>query len=127
MPGNGVISLVLPAYNAGRAVERSWAAVREFVQGQPEPWEALFVCDGCTDGSDALLEDLARAADDPRLRVLGYRPNRGKGCAVRTGLLAAQGDWRIFTDIDLAYSFDDIRRVAETLMAGAAVAIASRD
>jgi hypothetical protein len=127
MPGNGVISLVLPAYNAGAAVERSWAAVRDFVRSQPEPWEALFVCDGCSDGSDMRLGALAAAANDPRLRVLSYRPNRGKGYAVRIGLLAARGNWRLFTDIDLAYSFEDIRRVAETLMAGAAIVIASRD
>jgi dolichyl-phosphate beta-glucosyltransferase len=123
MPGIGVISLVLPVYNAGAAVERSWMAVRDFVCSQPEPWEAIVVCDGCTDGSDALLDLLA----DPQMRVIRYHPNRGKGYAVRNGLLAARGDWRIFTDIDLAYSFDDIRRLADTLLAGADVAIASRE
>jgi dolichyl-phosphate beta-glucosyltransferase len=53
-------------------------------------------------------------------------PNRGKGYAVRTGLLAARGDYRIFTDVDLAYGLDDIARVADELANGVAVAIASR-
>src|SRR5262249_20119215 len=62
----------------------------------------------------------------PFVRLISYAPNRGKGCAVRQGLLAASAPYRIFTDIDLAYSFDDIRRVARTLRGGAEVAIASR-
>lgn len=127
MPGIGVTSLVLPAYNAGSTVERTWFAVRDFVRTRREPWEAIFVCDGCSDGSDGLLQDLEHQTRDARLRVIAYPANRGKGHAVRTGLLAARGDHRIFTDIDLAYSFEDILRVAEALQKGAAVALASRE
>jgi dolichyl-phosphate beta-glucosyltransferase len=57
---------------------------------------------------------------------VAYAPNRGKGHAVRRGLEAARGQWRLFTDVDLAYGFDDVLRLAETLRAGADVAIASR-
>jgi dolichyl-phosphate beta-glucosyltransferase len=57
---------------------------------------------------------------------VAYAPNRGKGYAVRRGLEAARGDWRLFTDVDLAYGLDDVLRVAEALHAGADVAIASR-
>ena len=46
---------------------------------------------------------------------------------MRKGLLAAHGRYRVFTDVDLAYSFDDIVRVAETLWQGSRVAVASRD
>lgn len=120
-------SLILPAYNAGRTVERSWFAVRDFIRFRRDSWEAVFVCDGCTDGSDDLLKELASEEPDSRLRVIAYHANRGKGYAVRTGLLAAHGDFRIFTDIDLAYSFDDILRVADALQDGAEVALASRD
>lgn len=120
-------SLVFPAYNPGPGVERTWAAVRDFLRSRPDPWDVLFVCDGCTDGTDERLADLAAAAGDPRIRVLSYRPNRGKGYAVRTGLLAARGRYRVFTDVDLAYGLDDVARVAGALRAGAAVAIASRD
>jgi dolichyl-phosphate beta-glucosyltransferase len=60
------------------------------------------------------------------VRVLSHAPNRGKGYAVRRGLLTARGRWRLFADVDLAYGFDDIARVAAALRAGADVAIASR-
>jgi dolichyl-phosphate beta-glucosyltransferase len=85
----------------------------------------VFVCDGCTDGTAERLRDWRpRGA---RFRVVSYGPNRGKGYAVRQGLLAAAGDFRIFTDVDLAYSFDDIQRVADRLRAGDDVVIASRN
>jgi dolichyl-phosphate beta-glucosyltransferase len=118
-------SLVFPAYNPGPLVERTWGEVKEFLRRAPGSWEVLFVCDGCTDGTPERLADLTRAEAD-RVRVLSHAPNHGKGYAVRRGLEAARGQWRLFTDVDLAYGFDDILRVAETLHAGADVAIGSR-
>jgi dolichyl-phosphate beta-glucosyltransferase len=119
-------SLVLPAYNPGPEVERTWAAVERFVAARPDPWEAVFVLDGCTDDSPGRLARLARTTGD-RVRVVSYAKNRGKGHAVRTGLLTAGGAVRVFTDVDLAYSFDDVARVADAVWAGAAVAVASRE
>jgi len=122
-----VTSLVLPAYNPGPAVDRTWDAVVEFVSTRTDPWDALFVCDGCTDGTAERLTRLAEATGDRRVGVLHYPKNRGKGHAVRAGLLAARGDIRVFTDVDLAYGFDDVVRVADAIRAGARVAIASRE
>lgn len=119
-------SLVFPTYNPGASLDRTWAAVRDFVRGRPDPWEVLFVCDGCTDGSPARLAALADRPDF-RVRVLTYPTNRGKGYAVRTGLAAARGRWRVFTDVDLAYRFEDVVRVADELRRGAGLAAASRD
>src|SRR5262245_23820833 len=124
-PRAALTSLVLPVYNAAPLVERTWLAVRDFLRGAPGDWEVLFVCDGCTDGTRALLQERARAEGE-RVRVLGPRRNRGKGHAVRLGLRAARGRWRLFTDFDLAYGFDDVLRLAAALRGGADVAIASR-
>lgn len=118
-------SLVFPTYNAGALVERTWSAVEQFLHEAPGQWEVLFVCDGCTDGSPERLASLTRPAGS-RVRVLNYPANRGKGHAVRYGLSAARGAWRIFTDVDLAYGFDDVLRLAQVLWGGADVAIASR-
>ena len=120
-------SLVLPAFNPGPAVERTWDTVRRFLNARPDPWEVLFVLDGCTDGTRDHLAALGRRDGEARIRVVSYAPNRGKGYAVRTGLLAARGEWRLFTDVDLAYRFEDIARTADELRAGADVAIASRE
>ena len=120
-------SLVFPTYNPGPAIDRTWAAVRDFLRARPDPWEVLFVCDGCSDGTPDRLARLIARSGEARARVVDYTPNRGKGYAVRHGLLAARGAWRVFTDVDLAYRFDDIARVADALRDGAAVAIASRE
>jgi dolichyl-phosphate beta-glucosyltransferase len=123
-----VFSLILPTYNPGPEVERTWRAVARFVaeqSGAGTEWEAVFVLDGCTDGTDDRLAALGTG--DPRLRVLGYPKNRGKGHALRVGLLAARGAYRLFTDVDLAYSFEDVLHVASALRSGAEVAIASRE
>ncbi len=118
-------SLVFPAYNPGAQVERTWAEVRRFLGVAPGRWEAIFVCDGCTDGTPERLAALTRG-ESGRVRVLSYSPNRGKGYALRHGLRAARGAYRLFTDIDLAYGWDDVLRVARALWGGAEVAVASR-
>jgi dolichyl-phosphate beta-glucosyltransferase len=98
--------------------------VDRFLQTTRGEWEVLFVCDGCTDGTPQRLAELV--GKHPRARILEYAPNRGKGHAVRQGLQAARGQWRLFSDVDLAYDLEDIVRLGETLRAGAEVAIASR-
>jgi dolichyl-phosphate beta-glucosyltransferase len=120
-----VTSLVFPAYNPGTRAERTWQAVHHFLQHAPGRWEVLFICDGCTDGTPARLDQLIKILPGP-VRILAHTPRRGKGYSVRRGLEAATGQWRLFTDIDLAYSWDSVLRLAKTLWAGAEVAIASR-
>jgi dolichyl-phosphate beta-glucosyltransferase len=118
-------SLVFPTYNPGANLERTWRRATEFLARTQESWELLFVCDGCTDGTpERLAQWIAECGR--RVRMLSYAPNRGKGYAVRRGLEAAWGACRLFTDVDLAYSFDDVQRLAATLRAGTDVAIASR-
>lgn len=118
-------SLVFPTYNAIRCLDRTWNEVHRFLRQTTQSWEILFVCDGCTDGTLERLEKLSRQETD-RIRIVSHAPNRGKGYTVRQGLQAALGRWRIFTDVDLAYGFEDVERVASALRGGADLAIASR-
>jgi dolichyl-phosphate beta-glucosyltransferase len=118
-------SLIFPTFNPGPVLERTWRAVERFLAAAAGNWEILFVCDGCADDSATRLAVLTAGHPD-RVRVLSHTPNRGKGFAVRRGLHEARGAWRLFTDVDLAYGLDDVLRLAETLWAGADVAIASR-
>jgi dolichyl-phosphate beta-glucosyltransferase len=117
-------SLLFPTYNPGADLERTWPEVQRFLESAPGSWEVLYICDGCTDGTPARLADLT--ADEPRVRIVSHAPNRGKGYAVRQGLQAARGRYRIFTDVDLSYGLDGVLRVAQQLRAGADVVIGSR-
>jgi dolichyl-phosphate beta-glucosyltransferase len=80
------------------------------------------VDDGSSDGTS---EALAKV-EIPGLTVLSHRPNRGKGAAVRAGLLAAHGERRAFVDVGAVYPLDDVERVFAALAGGADVVIGSR-
>ena len=75
-----------------------------------EDYEIIFSDDGSRDGCGAMVREM----DLPRVRVVGYEQNMGKGYAVRTAMLAAEGDIVMFTDADLAYGTDVIKEVYET-------------
>lgn len=122
-----VYSLILPNYNPGHGLEKTWRDVCRFVAQQPTPWEVLFVCDGSTDGSTERLTKWCRDQRVPWCRVLNYSPNHGKGLAVKVGLENAHGRVRVFTDVDLAYSFEDVLAVVDAVRKGNSVAIASRE
>lgn len=94
------LSLVVPVYNEELVLERSLAALFAYAEGLRMPFEVLCVDDGSHDRSAAILA--AHAARDARLRVERHAANRGKGAAVRTGMLAASGARVVFLDADLS-------------------------
>src|SRR5258708_28707756 len=102
------ISLIVPTYKPGPALEGTWKELEKHIRLQPERWEVLFVCDGCPEQSFERLTQLCQLHGASWCRVLQYQPNQGKGFAVRAGLLAARGAVRLFTDVDLAYGFADV-------------------
>ena len=94
------LSVVVPAYNEARRIVRTLERLWDYLEGQPYRWSVTVVSDGSTDGTDTLAADFARA--NPSFAVVAYAPNRGKGYAVRRGVLTAEGELILFTDPDLA-------------------------
>jgi dolichyl-phosphate beta-glucosyltransferase len=117
------LTVVLPCYNEAERLPGTLQAYLRELSWVPGDVEVLVVDDGSTDATRAVVE--AVAAADPRVRVLTHRPNRGKGFAVRAGMLAARGDLIVFTDADGSYAPGDLRRVVQAL-ADAPVAIGAR-
>ena len=100
------LSVVIPMYNESLIVAdtiRTLDGAMESAIGSGN-YELIFVSDGSKDNCAAIARSMTDA--HPALRVLEYMPNQGKGCAVRTGMLAAEGDFVLFTDCDLAYGTD---------------------
>lgn len=88
-------------------------------------YEIIFSNDGSIDGCDKIVNDLNLS----NVRVVGYEKNRGKGHAVRTAFLASMGEYVMFTDSDLAYGADVIKKMISALeeSPNTAVAIGSRN
>ena len=119
-----VLSLIVPAYNEGRRIGDSLRAMSAYLGAAGYPYEIIVVDDGSTDNTAAILAEAT--AYDPHLRTLAYAANRGKGYAVRTGMLDAQGEYHIFIDADLSIPITIVADMLATLRGGHDIAIASR-
>lgn len=100
------ISLVIPMYNESSIIEATARELSDYMSKNFDSYEILFSNDGSKDD----CAEKCAALGLPNVRVVGYENNRGKGCAVREGIMQAQGDIIMFTDADLAYGTDVIKR-----------------
>ena len=107
MVNNMKLSLVIPMYNESSIINNTLTQVSEYMKRHFDDYEVIFSDDGSRDGCREVVDSFG----DPRIRTVGYESNRGKGCAIRTGVLAAEGDIVIFTDCDLAYGLDVVERM----------------
>jgi glycosyltransferase involved in cell wall biosynthesis len=117
------LTVILPCYNEAERLPQTLQALLAYLSGIPGQVEVLVVDDGSTDATVMAAD--AVAAVDRRVRVLSHQPNRGKGFAVRTGMLAAEGELIVFTDADGSYGPSDVDRIVRAL-ARAPVAIGAR-
>ncbi len=118
------LSVVLPAYNEQERLPATLAAWHEYLSVQGYSWEIVVADDGSRDGTAAAAE--AFAAHNPGVRVVRLEQNRGKGGAVRAGVMAATGDAILFADADLGIPARFTAAALETLAAGADVATGER-
>ncbi len=119
--GDVRLTVVLPAFDEADRIAGTIEAIRhEVITDIDGDAEIIVVDDG---SSDATFEVAADAGADV---VVRHETNRGKGAAVRTGVLAARGRTILFTDADLAYGPDHIPRLLEVVESGSDVAAGSR-
>lgn len=118
------LSLVIPAYNEEQRLPESLRRVFEFVSQQDYRWEVVVVENGSTDNTFQIAKDFAD--QHPGFYVL-QATGRGKGLAVRQGMLFAQGTWRMMLDADLSMPPSEIPRFLPPQQQGQHVIIASRE
>jgi glycosyltransferase involved in cell wall biosynthesis len=123
------LSIVVPVYNEDRRLPILFEALavdsrQEIPLAGLELVEVLVVDDGSTDRTQELLD--ARASVDARLRVVRLEGNRGKGAAVRAGVLAARGEYVLVTDVDLSTPLTELDKLVDAIRAGNDLAIGSR-
>ncbi len=118
------LSVVIPAYNEADRIGATLARVCSYLADQPYSHDVTVVDDG---SSDRTARIAGEAGAGGAVTVLSYTPNRGKGHAVRYGMLRATGQYVLFSDADLATPIEELEHLLEAVMHGADVAIGSRD
>jgi len=121
---NLALSVILPAFDEARRLPSYLEAIRAYLAGGDQPCEVIVVDDGSRDATAAVVADMARQW--PQLRLLRHTRNQGKGAAVRTGVLAAEGELLLFADADGATPIEEISRLDAAIAAGADMAVGSR-
>ena len=118
------LSVVIPAYNEESRIEKSLVPTIAYLSQVSYSSEIIVVSDGSGDRTVAVAEKYQDQF--ARLRVLEYHPNGGKGKAVRTGILASEGQYILFMDADYAVPIEYTAQFLRAFDEGFDIAIASR-
>ena len=107
------LSVIIPAYNEEKRLEPNLGSVLKYLHKNFPNFELIIVDDGSTDN----MADVVRKAiiKESRAKLITYVPNRGKGYAVRTGVLASTGDTVLFMDADLSTPLVEIPKILKKL------------
>ena len=106
--GEPYVSIIIPAYNEAHRMEASITELDKYLRSVPWSHELIFVIEKSTDGTLELARRLA--AGKRRVNVVGHDVQRGKGYAVRAGMLRARGEFAFFMDADLSTPLPEMER-----------------
>jgi dolichyl-phosphate beta-glucosyltransferase len=118
------VSVVIPAFNEAARIGTTLDELERFLGARPWQWEVRVVDDGSSDATAAIVEEYRRR--QPRI-VLQREPHRGKGGAVKAGLLSASARFRFICDADLSMPVAELPRFLPPQLADFDVAIGSRE
>lgn len=115
---NTKISVIIPAYNEAVRLGESLKIILAYLNEQEYKSELIVVDDGSTDSTAKVAEDIFKETGKVSATVIRYEENRGKGYAVRTGLLASQCDIALFSDADLSTPITEMPKLIEPILDG---------
>jgi dolichyl-phosphate beta-glucosyltransferase len=119
------LSVVIPSYNELQNIKRGVLnEVLEYLEKQSYDWELIMSDDGSTDGTGDSLNEFAKK--DKRIKVI-HNFHAGKAPTVKSGMLAATGEWRLFTDFDQSTPLKDVEKLLKYSKEGIDVVIGSRE
>ena len=119
------LSVVIPAYNEEHIIEGTIRSIAGYLASLGLSHEIVVIDDGSADSTSSIVRNLS--AEINTLRLCSYTPNKGKGNAVRTGMLFAEGERILFTDADNSTPIEELPAFISALESGCEVAIASRE
>lgn len=118
------LSVIIPIYNEEQRLPDTLKKISEYLEKQPYEYEIIAVNDGSKDRTGNILKESMSTV--PCLRIVEIR-HRGKGFAVRQGILEAKGEILLFTDADNSTHIDQVEKMFPWLSRGYEVVIGSRD
>lgn len=121
---NPFLSIIVPAYNEAERIPLTLLDMDKRLSEANFSYEILVVNDGSTDKTAEVVAKMAETI--PHLRLIDNPKNQGKGGVVRDGMLAAKGQYRIFTDADNSTSIDQFEPMLPFFKEGCEVVIGSR-
>lgn len=106
------LSVIIPAYNEESRIPETLKKVRDFLENQTYTFEVYVVDDGSKDGMRKIVSDMiVDKSKWPNFKIISYDKNRGKGYAVKKGMLEAQGQWRLLMDADNSTDISEIEKL----------------
>jgi len=125
MEARPYLSVVIPAYNEQERLKRFVPVIVKFLQAKGQPFEIIVVNDGSRDDTAPVARELSN--EFPMVRLIDLNPNRGKGGAVKAGMLDARGQFVLFTDADQSTPITEVEKLLSKLeREGFDMAIGSR-
>ncbi len=112
------VSIVIPAFNESQRIVGPLAEIVGYLKSENRPTEIIVVDDGSTDDTSAAAQRALDLTPNITGRVIRYEENRGKGYAVKTGLLAAAGDIGLFSDADLSTPIEEMPKLVDPIRLG---------
>lgn len=110
------VSFVIPCYNEEKRLEPKLSeAIRHLASRVKKPFEMIFVDDGSKDGTRRILGEAKKTNPCLNIEIIGYPGNKGKGSAVKTGVMHARGDKIIVMDADFSIDIEEVDKAIEKL------------
>ena len=118
------LSVIIPAYNEAKRLPLTLVDVDKHLSQQDYSYEILVINDGSKDATAEITERFLPLIAN--LKLINLPENQGKGAAVRQGMLAAKGNWRLFMDADNSTSISEFAKMIPYFKEGYEVIIGSR-
>jgi dolichyl-phosphate beta-glucosyltransferase len=119
------LSVIVPAYNEEKNLAANIKKYYDYLSCQKYDFEIIIVNDGSTDSTGLIAQELTKSW--PNIKLISSPKNHGKGAAIRQGLLAGQGDYRLFIDADGATSIEHIEEIWPIFNQGYQIVIGTRN
>jgi len=105
------LSVLIPVYNEEDKIRDNLQKIVDYLNGKDLSCEIILVDDGSRDKSLGMVRDFFKGMSSPSHTILHFDQNRGKGFAIKQGMLASKGEYVLFLDADLSGSIEEIEKL----------------